>query len=109
MLATMHGEANVEQAQQICDTFNHVLHGDPIGSSFNVVHLDSGDLGYSVGKTLNNPELCDFICFQSCCYLIVLMARMTACFPGKGIHGKGNLAQQKCSNSHYEFDKTYPV
>lgn len=81
MLATMHGETNVEQAQQICETFNHVLHGDPIGSSFNLVHLDSGGLGYSVSKTLNDPELCDFICFQSYCYLIVLLARMTACFP----------------------------
>jgi len=81
MLATMQGETNIEQAQQICETFNHVLHGDPIGSSFNLVHFDSGGLGYSVSKTLNNPELCDFICFQSYCYLIVLMGRMTACFP----------------------------
>lgn len=81
MLATMQGEANIEQTKQICDTFNHVLHGDPIGSSFNLVHLDSGGLGYSVSKTLHDPELCDFICFQSYCYLTVLMGRMTACFP----------------------------
>lgn len=81
MLATMQGETNIEQAKQICDLFNHILHGDPIGSSFNLVRLDSGSFGYSVSKILHDPELCDFICFQSYCYLIVLMGRMVACFP----------------------------
>lgn len=82
MLATMHGEADIDQAKQICDTFNHVVHGDPIGSSFNLVNLGSGGLGYAVGKVLSEPELCDFICFQSYCYLIVLIGRMAGCFPG---------------------------
>lgn len=82
MLATMQREADIDQARQICDTFNHIIHGDPIGSSFNLVHLGSGGLGYSVGKILSEPELCDFICYQSYCYLIVLMGRMAGCFPG---------------------------
>jgi len=82
MLATMHGEADIDQAKRICDTFNHVVHGDPIGSSFNLVDLGSSGLGYAVGKALTEPELCDFICFQSYCYLIVLMGRMAGCFPG---------------------------
>ena len=82
MLSTMGGEADVEQAKQICETFNHILHGDPIGSSFNLVNLGSGGMGYAVGKALSEPELCDFICFQSYCYLIVLMGRMAGCFPG---------------------------
>jgi hypothetical protein len=82
MLATMHGEADIDQAKQICDTFNHVVHGDPIGSSFNLIDLGSGGLGYAVGKALSEPDLCDFICFQSYCYLIVLMGRMAGCFPG---------------------------
>jgi hypothetical protein len=89
MLSTMHGEADFEQAQQICSAFNHVVHGDPIGSSYNLVPLDLGGLGYSVSKMLDNPELCDLICFQSYCYLVVLMARMVACFPGvKNLKGK---------------------
>ena len=82
MLATMHGEADTDQAKQICDTLNHVVHGDPIGSSFNLVDLGSGGLGYAVGKALSQPDLCDFICFQSYCYLIVLMGRTAGCFPG---------------------------
>lgn len=85
MLATMKAEADIEQAKEICDTFNHVIHGDPIGASFNLVELGDSGLGYSVGKVLNHPELCDFVCFQSYCYLIVLMGRMVACFPG--VHG----------------------
>jgi hypothetical protein len=82
MLATMHGEADIKQAQQICNTFNHIVHGDPLGAQFNLVELGERGLGYAVGKALSEPELCDFICFQSYCYLIVIMGRMAACFPG---------------------------
>jgi hypothetical protein len=90
----MHGEADIDQAKQICDTFNHLVHGDPIGSSFNLVDLGSRGLGYAVGKALSEPALCDFICFQSYCYLIVLMGRTAGCFPGvhspKERRGTGN-------------------
>jgi hypothetical protein len=90
MLTTMHGEADIEQAKQICDTFNHLVHGDPIGSSFNLVTLDDKTLGYAVGKVLSEPEFCDFVCLQSYCYLIILMGRMTQCFPGiKGPKERG--------------------
>ena len=82
MLATMNKEVDTKQAQEICTTFNSLTHGDPIGSAFNLVSLTSGGLGYSVGKALNEPEFCDFICYQSYCYLIVIMGRMAGCFPG---------------------------
>lgn len=61
MLATMKGEVDIDQAKQICHTFNHVVHGDPIGASFNLVNLGSGGLGYAVGKAFSEPELCDFL------------------------------------------------
>ena len=96
MLATMQHEADIDQARQICGTFNHIIHGDPIGSSFNLVRLGSGGLGYSVGKTLSEPELCDFICYQSYCYLIVLMGRMAGCFPG--VRGPGDRALPREAN-----------
>lgn len=80
MLSTMNKEADIEQAQEICGTFNHLVHGDPIGASYNLVQLSSGNFGYSASKALNEPELCDFIFFQSYCYLIVIMGRMAACF-----------------------------
>jgi len=82
MLTTMSGEVDIDQAKQICDTFNHVVHGDPVGASFNLIDLGERGLGYSVGKTLTEPALCDFVCLQSYCYLIVIMGRMAACFTG---------------------------
>lgn len=82
MLETMSGDADIKVAKQICETFSHVVHGDPVGSQWNLVHLTDGGLGYSVGKVIDDPELCDFICFQTYCYLIVLMGMMAACFPG---------------------------
>jgi hypothetical protein len=80
MLQTMSGGADIAVAMQICETFNHLVHGDPIGSEWNLVELSDGALGYSVGKVINDPELCDFVCLQSYCYLIVLRGMMTACF-----------------------------
>ena len=81
MLETMSDKIDINVAKQICETFGHIVHGDPIGSQWNLVKLQKGGLGYSVGKVINDPDLCDFICFQSHCYLIVLMGMMAACFP----------------------------
>ncbi|MCX5905603.1 MAG: hypothetical protein NTV89_19515 [Proteobacteria bacterium] len=80
MLATMNKEVDTKQAQEICNTFNSLTHGDPMGADFNLVNLPAGGLGYSVGKAIKEPEFCDFICYQSYCYLIVIMARMAGCF-----------------------------
>ena len=66
--------------------------GNPIGANWNLVHLSDYGLGYSVGKVINDPELCDFICFQSYCYLIVLMGMMAACFPK--LHDTGGGQRQ---------------
>jgi hypothetical protein len=85
MLESMSDNADITTAKQICETFGHIVHGDPLGSQWNIVQLDDARLGYSVGKVINDPELCDFICFQSYCYLIVLMGMMAACFPNVAI------------------------
>ena len=77
----MNKEVDTKQAQDICNTFNSLTHGDPMGSTYNLVNLPAGGLGYSVGKVLTEPDLCDFVCFQSYLYLIVIMARMARCFP----------------------------
>lgn len=87
MLSTMSGKADASMAQQVCDTFNHIVHGDPAASQRNLVRLGDGGYGYSVGKAINNPELCDDICFQSMCYLTVLMGMMVGCFPDAPHHG----------------------
>lgn len=89
MLATMTDKHNISEAKQICEVFNHIVHGDPVGASWNLVRLSDSGLGYSVSKVINDPELCDFICFQSCCYIIVLMGMMAACFPGLHVVDSG--------------------
>ncbi len=81
MLETVSGDVDITVVKQIGETFNHIVHGDPLGSQWNLVHLSDGGLGYSVGKVINDSELCDFICLQSYSYLIVLMSMMAACFP----------------------------
>jgi hypothetical protein len=82
MLETMSGgKIDLDSAKKICELFGHIVHGDPIGSEWNLVQLQEGGLGYSVGKVTNDSDLCDFICVQSYCYLIALMGIMTDLFP----------------------------
>ena len=80
-LDTMSGLADLKEAKKICELFGYIVHVDPIGAKWNMVSTQSGGLGYSTGKTLNDPGLYDFICFQSYLYLIVLMGMIAACFP----------------------------
>ena len=80
-LQAMSGKADTSSAKQLCDTFNSIVHGDPVGAQWSIVRLSDNRAGYSVSKTINEPELCDFICFQTYHYLIVLMSMMIACFP----------------------------
>jgi hypothetical protein len=86
MLEAMSGKADIETAKTICDEFNHIVHGDPLGSSFNLVALGDGGKGHAVSKILDHPGLCDFVCYQSYCYLIVLMGRMAEIFPNIGLN-----------------------
>jgi hypothetical protein len=102
MLETMNGKTDINIAKQICETFGHIVHGDPIGSQWNLVHLSDGGLGYSIGKIIDDSELCDFICFQSYCYLIVLMGMMVACFP------EANIKQNNGDNAHNERANASP-
>jgi len=81
MLKVMRGSEDDDDAQAICDTLNHLTHGDPMSADFNLVELGEDGMGYSVGKVLNNPKLCDYICFQTYCYLIVLVCRAVGIFP----------------------------
>ena len=85
MLETMSGNADITVAKQIGETLGHIVHGNPVSSQWNLVKLKDGALGYSVGKVINDPDLCDFICFQSYCYLIVFMGIMAARFPDTNI------------------------
>ena len=80
MLSTMSDKADVAKSQVICSHFNHIVHGDPMGASHGVMPLGDDRHGFSPSKQLKNPELCDDICFQAACYLIVVMARMSHIF-----------------------------
>lgn len=70
-----------QEAKEVAQLYHHMTHGDPVGSAYSLVSLGDGGFGYSVSKILDDPELCDFVCDQATCYLVVLAGRMAACFP----------------------------
>jgi hypothetical protein len=89
MLSTMSEKVDVAAAQELCNRFNHILHGDPAGASHGIITLDDGTPGFSPSKQLNNPSLCDDICFHALSFLIVLTARMAQIFPRNAPEAQG--------------------
>ncbi len=81
MLESMHPQSDPEGARRVCETFNHLVHGDPMGAEFNLVKLNQDALGYAVGRVTNNDHLADFVCDQAICWLSILCSMMAASFP----------------------------
>ena len=81
MLQTMAGDVDIETTKKICEHYGHIIHGDPIGAEWDKVPLDDSRFGYSVGKMLNNADLCDEICIYGWSMLTVLTGRAISCFP----------------------------
>lgn len=82
MLEGMHPDGNIDEAKKVCETFNHLVHGDPMGADFNIVQLSEDALGYSVGRVTNNTDLADFVSDQTISWLTIICSMMAACFPG---------------------------
>jgi hypothetical protein len=74
-------EVEASMGQQICSLFNHVVHGDPLASHWNLIHLETGDMAHASGRITNNPELCDIIAGNTYGQLLLLMATMALSFP----------------------------
>jgi hypothetical protein len=74
-------KVDLQKAKQLCETLNHLVHGDPLGSDYNLTQLGEVGSGYAPSKMLSNPELSDFICSLAVCWLVVLLGMMCACFP----------------------------
>lgn len=67
--------------RKICDTFNHLVHGDPLASEWNTITLDTGKVGYASGRILDRPDLCDTLSGIAYSHMLVLMTMMAATFP----------------------------
>lgn len=82
MLQSMGGaNVNATEAGKICAAHNHIVHADPVGTYYNLVHLDDGRAAYASSKMLDCPEMADRISMEAQCYLIVLAGRMAQVFP----------------------------
>jgi len=91
MLAETHPTKDVEGARKVCETLNHLVHGDPFAAEFNLVALGEDAWGYAVGRVLNDSDLCDFVCDQTISWLTVLASISSGCFPGVGLRANHAL------------------
>jgi len=82
MLEEFSPSSKPQQAREVCDMLNHLVHGDPIGAELNAIHLSDGVVGYVVGRQIDAASFCDFLCSQAVSWLVVLRAAMHDCFPG---------------------------
>lgn len=61
-----------EHSGPTIDMLNHILHGDPYSTAFNLAGV--ADVAYVVGKDLANSDLCDLVASVSYSMLIVLQS-----------------------------------
>jgi hypothetical protein len=86
MLQTISGQRiDLDKAKLMCDTLNHLVHGDPISSDYNLVQLGDAGMGYAPSKITNAPDVCDFVCFGAIPWLAVLQGMMHALFLTDGL------------------------
>ena len=86
MLQSMGGaNVNATEAAKICAAHNHIVHADPVGTYYNLVHLDDGRAAYASSKMLDSPEMAETISMEAQCYLIVLGGRMAHVFPDANV------------------------
>jgi len=81
MFAAANSQFSQAEIERVLQTFDHIVHGDPNSTSFNLIDLGDGAWGHAVGKNLSDGSLCDFVCDQALCWLVVLAGRMAGCFP----------------------------
>ena len=81
MLSAAHPSGDTEGARMVCETLNHLVHGDPFAAEYNLVALGEDAWGHGVGRNLGDAPLCDFVCEQAISWLTVLAANANACFP----------------------------
>ncbi|AIC17177.1 DUF5677 domain-containing protein [Nitrososphaera viennensis] len=67
--------------RMLTPVYNSLTHGDPESALWNLVQTRDGGVGYSVSKILNNPSLCDKICFEGSTWLLVLTSMAITIFP----------------------------
>jgi hypothetical protein len=72
---------NKLKSQEIVSLFNHIDHGDPQGSEFNMAKTSKTSQAYVVGRSISEPRLCDFVCNNALVWLNFLVAKMVCCFP----------------------------
>lgn len=61
--------------------YNGLVHGDPTGALHGAVLLPDGRAGYTIGKDLQSPGRADEVCFETVCWLVVLLGRCSQLFP----------------------------
>lgn len=94
MLAETHPTKDMQIARKVCETLNHLVHGDPYAADFNLIAFGEDAWGYAVGRVLNDPDLCDFVCDQTISWLTVLASISSGCFPGVAGKSKANNSLQ---------------
>ena len=81
MLTAIGEEKFPDAGRVITPFYNSLTHGDPESAYWNLIKTKDGNIGYTVSKILDNPELCDNISLDGSTWLLILISMATAIFP----------------------------
>lgn len=71
-----------QDAKEMIDRFNSVIHADPAGLDTNIGTTTTGVVGYLSGANVSDPVRCDIICDRATFYMSLLMKKAVENFPG---------------------------
>jgi hypothetical protein len=75
-------DTDIQQSlDELRQTYNSLIHGDPQSALTSAVLLSDGAAGYTISKDLTSPARADDICRQASTYAMVLTVRCAEIFP----------------------------
>jgi len=73
---------SADDIKRLIDRYNSLVHGDPASALHGSVLMGDGCPGFTISKDTSSPARADGICFETVCWIVVLMGRCSQLFPG---------------------------
>jgi hypothetical protein len=70
-----------DSLDELRQTYNSLIHGDPQSSLTSAILLSDGTAGYTTGKDMTSPARADDICRHASTYTMVMTVRCAEIFP----------------------------
>jgi hypothetical protein len=79
--ASLIEDSNPDDLKWFATTLHKLIHPDPAGGAWNMISREDGKPGFSPGKMLDDPSLCEFISLVACRFMQLAIHSAEKIFP----------------------------